>query len=167
MRVNRVRLALAVITVIAIGACNPATPAATGASQPASAAPPSAAPSAAAASASAGVASGSAPAAGASGDPICAKVDELRTELAALKSLNPTTASTTDLREAARLVGQTGAQLIVLKATAEHLRPLNIGAQFVLGVLDSPNATSSDKSQALQGFANTAQAVLDELAGCG
>jgi hypothetical protein len=104
--------------------------------------------------------------AGASDDAVCAKVAELRTELAALKALDPKAASTADLREAARLVGQTGAQLISLHAVAEHLQALNIGAQFTLGVLDSPNATSSDRSQAVGTFENTAQRVIDEISAC-
>jgi hypothetical protein len=165
--VNRARLASALIALIALSACNPAPSATTGASTAVATPLPSPALTAVVSSPSAAAASGSAPVAGASGDLVCAKVAELRTELAALKSLDPKSASTTDLREAARLVGQTGAQLIVLHATSEHLQALNIGAQFVLGVLDTPSATSSDRSQALQQFANTAQLVIDDISTCG
>jgi hypothetical protein len=154
---------LAAIAVLA-AACNAAPPSGPSSS---SAAGPSAAPPSAASSPSISASPAAASTAPDASAQICPSVKALATALAKLKALDPMTASTADLQAAAHDVGQTGATLIVLGAKAEHLRPLNIGAQLISSMFDqSSHATASERAQALQQFENTAQLVLNELGAC-
>ena len=166
--VSRFRVMVAVAVCVFTAACS--TPAATDGPNPTSGGPTTAATAPAATPVPQGstlpVATTTA-SVGAAGDP-CVTLAQLQTALDALKALDPATATQADLQAAVHDVGQAGVTMIVQGAKAEDLRTLNIGAQLVGSMLDSPNATASEKTQAIAQFANTAQKVIDQMAStCG
>jgi predicted lipid-binding transport protein (Tim44 family) len=148
----------AVIFIVAV-ACSPAAPA------PATSAVPDASVGATASAANPSGASASAPAPSdaSSSSGICGNVARMRAALAEFKAIDPSAGPTADLREAARVIGEAGAQLIVMSAGAADLVKLNHESILILGIID---AGQVPLPKDITEFETTTQKVLDELSNC-